>query len=102
MVKETNKRKNEILNLLNTQTIGQTLTVDKVQEVALNWMDLADKDGNGELDFEEFFDFFSKIEGIVVNEEEIKAIFNEFDGSGNGSLSVEEFARAIYQAVLAD
>ena len=65
-------------------------------------MDLADKDGNGELDFEEFFDFFSKIEGIVVNEEEIKAIFNEFDGSGNGSLSVEEFARAIYQAVLAD
>ena len=102
MVKETNKRKNEILNLLNTQTMGQTLTVDKVQEVALNWMDLADKDGNGELDFEEFFDFFSKIEGIVVNEEEIKAIFNEFDGSGNGSLSVEEFARAIYQAVLAD
>lgn len=76
MVKETNKRKNEILNLLNTQTMGQTLTVDKVQEVALNWMDLADKDGNGELDFEEFFDFFSKIEGIVVNEEEIKAIFN--------------------------
>ena len=65
-------------------------------------MDLADKDGNGELDFEEFFDFFSKIEGIVVNEEEIKAIFNQFDGSGNGSLSVEEFARAIYQAVLAD
>jgi len=102
MIKETNKRKNEILNLLNTQTMGQTLTVDKVQEVALNWMDLADKDGNGELDFEEFFDFFSKIEGIVVNEEEIKAIFNEFDGSGNGFLSVEEFARAIYQAVLAD
>ena len=102
MVKETNKRKNEILHLLNTQTMGQTLTVDKVQEVALKWMDLADKDGNGELDFEEFYDFFSKIEGIVVNEEEIKAIFNEFDGSGNGSLSVEEFARAIYQAVLAD
>lgn len=102
IAKETNKRKSEILNLLNTQTMGQTLTVEKVQDVALNWMDLADKDGNGELDFEEFFDFFSKIEGMVINEEEIRTIFTDFDGSGNGFLSVEEFARAIYQAVLAD
>ena len=102
LAKETNKRKSEILNMLNTQTMGQTLTVEKVQDVALNWMDLADKDGNGELDFEEFFDFFSKIEGMVINEEEIRTIFTDFDGSGNGFLSVEEFARAIYQAVLAD
>lgn len=26
----------------------------------------------------------------------------EFDGSGNGALSVEEFARAIYQELVAD
>jgi Ca2+-binding EF-hand superfamily protein len=38
----------------------------------------------------------------MVSEDEIKQIFNDFDGSGNGFLSVEEFARAIYQAVLAD
>ena len=88
--------------MLNAQTSGQTLTVEKVQEIALSWMDLADKDGNGELDFGEFYDFFSKIEGIVVSEDEIRQIFNDFDGTGNGCLSVEEFARAIYQAVLAD
>ena len=88
--------------MLNSQTSGQTLTIDKVQEVALNWMELADKDGNGELDFQEFYDFFSKIEDIVVTEQEIRQIFDDFDGSGNGYLSVEEFARAIYQAVLAD
>ena len=65
-------------------------------------MELADKDGNGELDFQEFYDFFSKIEDIMVTEQEIRQIFDDFDGSGNGYLSVEEFARAIYQAVLAD
>ena len=102
VLKQQKKKKNEILQLLNSQTSGQTLTIDKVQEVALNWMELADKDGNGELDFQEFYDFFSKIEDIVVTEQEIRQIFDDFDGSGNGYLSVEEFARAIYQAVLAD
>lgn len=65
-------------------------------------MELADKDGNGELDQEEFYDFFSRIEGMMVTKEEIEQIFKDFDGSGNGALSVEEFARAIYQVVLAD
>ena len=65
-------------------------------------MDLADQDGNGELDFKEFYDFFSKIEGIMITESEIKQIFEDFDTTGNGFLSVEEFARAIYQALLAD
>lgn len=87
---------------MNAQTTGQTLTIEAVQEIALNWMELADADGSGELDYGEFHDFFSKIEGIVVTDDEIKQIFDDFDGSGNGSLSVEEFARAIYQAVLAD
>jgi hypothetical protein len=66
------KRKGELLKALNAQTSGQTLTIDKVQEIALNWMELADKDGNGELDFGEFYDFFSRIEGIMVTQEEIK------------------------------
>lgn len=65
-------------------------------------MELADRDGSGELDFNEFYAFFSEIESIMITEEEIKQIFEDFDGSGNGQLSVEEFARAIYQAVLAD
>jgi len=76
--------------------------VESVQSIALNWMDLADKDGNGELNFSEFFDFFSKIEGIMITEAEIRQIFNDFDCTGNGHLSVEEFARAIYQVLLAD
>lgn len=65
-------------------------------------MELADKDGNGELNFEEFYNFFSKIESMMLSDEEIRQIFTDFDSSGNGMLSVEEFARAIYQAVLAE
>jgi Ca2+-binding EF-hand superfamily protein len=47
-------------------------------------MELADKNGDGELSYEEFYEFFSKIETIMVSDEEIKQMFDEFDGSGNG------------------
>ena len=62
----------------------------------MNWMELADKNGDGELDYDEFYEFFSHIETIQVHEDEIKQIFKSFDTSKNGFLSVEEFARAIY------
>ena len=68
----------------------------------MDWMAIADKDGSGELNLEEFGEFFTKIEGVLVTESEIKAMFEDFDGSGNGSLSCEEFARAIYMCLLAD
>lgn len=35
-------------------------------------MELADKNGDGELDYDEFYDFFNKIETIMVTDEEIK------------------------------
>lgn len=68
----------------------------------MNWMDLADKDGNGQLDLKEFSQFFANIEGMSVSQEEIAAIFKDFDATGDDFLTVEEFARAIYQQVLAD
>lgn len=65
-------------------------------------MELADKDGNGHLDLKEFTDFFSKAEGAPLTQTEIVTIFNEFDTTGDNQLSVEEFARAIYNVMLAD
>ena len=55
----------DILNALNSQqNSGTTLNLDNIQEIALRWMDVADKDGNGELDWTEFNEFFSNVEGI--------------------------------------
>ena len=90
------------LEKLNGQIGNQAVTIDTIQEVAMDWMAIADADGSGELDIKEFSEFFGKIEGLLISQDEIQQIFDDFDGSGNGSLSVEEFARAIYMNLLAD
>jgi Ca2+-binding EF-hand superfamily protein len=46
-------------------------------------MEIADKDNNGELDYKEFHEFIAKMDGIMMSEDEIRCMFNEFDGSGN-------------------
>jgi len=68
----------------------------------MDWMAIADADGSGELNIQEFSEFFAKIEGLLITQEEINKIFEDFDGSGNNSLSCEEFARAIYMYLMAD
>lgn len=88
-------KKAELLKAMNKQTSDQSLTIDSVQEIAMKWMELADQNGDGELDLKEFTEFFQKLDGFVVSDDEIKEIFDDFDGSGNRKLSVEEFARAI-------
>lgn len=96
------QKKAAIMKTLNEQTNSQKLTVASVKEVAQQWMEIADKDGNGHLDIKEFTDFFSKAEGAPLTQNEITTIFNEFDTTGDQQLSVEEFARAIYNVMLAD
>jgi hypothetical protein len=38
----------------------------------MDWMAIADADGSGELDIREFTDFFSKIEGLLLTQDEIQ------------------------------
>lgn len=97
-----NKKKKELLGHFNVMNNEGKVSEEAVEKIATEWVELADRDGNGELDFKEFYDFFTKIEGLHMTDEELKQMHEEFDGSGNGMLSIEEFARAIYQELLAD
>ena len=78
------------------------MTPEKIAEHAIKWMEIVDKDGNNSLSLEEFNEFFNSMDGIFMTEQEIEQMFNDFDDSGNGELSIEEFARAITQAIVPD
>lgn len=40
-------------------------------EIAHNWMEIADADGDGRIDKKELYDFFAQIDGINQSQEEI-------------------------------
>lgn len=69
---DISKKKKNLLNMMNLQTTGQKVTMEMIQNIALSWIELADNDGNGELDFNEFQDFFNNLDGMVYTEDEIK------------------------------
>ena len=62
-------------------------------------MNVADVDGNGAVDFDEFKDFINKLEDgqdEQSTEEGLKGIFESIDENGNGELTVEEFGKALH------
>ena len=72
------------------------LTPEKVQAMAMEWIELVDVDRNGAIELDEFVDFFRNIDGVYMSDEEIEQMFRGFDRSGDGSLTPEEFAHALY------
>jgi len=52
--------------------------------------DQADKDGDGKLDMNEWFDVLKEI-GAEVSRDEVETLFNERDRDRDGSLSFQEF-----------
>lgn len=79
----------EIGNVL--RALGQNLTeaelVDLVRE--------RDKDGNGELDLEEFIRLWGKMLKEDETEEDLLEAFNVYDKDGDGLISLEDLKHAL-------
>ena len=60
--------------------------------MAMEWIELVDVDRNGAIELDEFFDFFRNIDGVYLSDEEMEQMFRSFDKSGDGSLTMQEFA----------
>ena len=95
------RKKKEFADAIN---LGDTShqTPEKIAAHAISWVLLVDKDGNNSINLKEFHEFFHSMDGIFMSDNEIEQMFKEFDTSGNGELSVEEFARAITYAIVPD
>ena len=94
-------KKQKLITGLNFMLNGEEeFDEDSAQELALNWMELADTDGSGTLSWEEFNNFFKRVLEFGMTDEDIRKVFDELDVNKNGSLDSEEFSKAIYQAAV--
>jgi Ca2+-binding EF-hand superfamily protein len=64
----------------------------------LEWVEVMDTDQSGNIEKEEFYNFFSDFDELALTDGQVEAMFSEFDISGDGSISCDEFARAIQQS----
>ena len=70
------------------------MTEENAQKCAADWVKIADLDGNGTISFEEFKEFFMKLDD-KFDEDELKEIFDSIDADNDGELDVKEFGNAI-------
>jgi Ca2+-binding EF-hand superfamily protein len=61
-------------------------------------MEVADIDGNGTIDVEEFKEMITKLDE-KFDESKASEIFGSSDADGNGKLSVENFGSALYECL---
>ena len=95
------RKKKEFAAAINLGDASQ-MTPEKIAEHAIKWMEIVDRDQNGTISLQEFHEFFSTMDGIFMTEHEIQQMFESFDIDHSGELSIEEFARAITQAIVPD
>ena len=73
------------------------MTEEQSTDIAKKWMEIADTDGSGTIDLNEFKEFITKIDESIT-EDSTKQIFASIDEDGDGELSVAEFGKAIHES----
>lgn len=74
--------------------------LERLSEMIAAWMDIADTDGNGLIDEEEYITMYSKTLGAT--REDLKVAFARLDLDGNGTLDHEEIHRAAIEYCSSD
>lgn len=54
---------------------------ERIREIALDLLETIDIDKSGSIEYNEFYEFFSKLDDLEVNQEIIENIFNSFDSN---------------------
>ena len=54
---------------------------ERIREIALDLLETIDIDKSGSIEYNEFYEFFSKLDDLEVNQEIIESIFNSFDSN---------------------
>lgn len=65
----------------------------------MEWIEIMDQDQSGKIELPEFYDFFSSLDDMPLSDDQVQGLFNSFDKSGDGVISVEEFAHAIQNCI---
>lgn len=72
------------------------------EKIAEDWMTIADTDGSGSIDIDEWTKFVNKLEDgdeQQTGEEELKKIFDLLDVNEDGELTVKEFGTALFDLI---
>lgn len=81
---------------------GGDLDEEGAKKIAVQWINIADIDGDGMIDFQEFKEFMAKIEDDneeKSTDEQLKEIFDSIDEDKSGQLDVDEFGKALHQCL---
>ena len=81
---------------------SEDLTPKMLQQTVMEWVEIMDQDQSGRIELPEFYEFFSSLDDMPLTDDQVQGLFNSFDRSGDGVISVEEFARAVQACLSRD
>jgi len=97
--KKLREKKNKYVKEIKAKIeSGEEFTADQATELANKWIEIADVDGNGTIDFNEFWDLCEKLDDSL-EQGSVKELFANADASGNGELAAAEFGSALYETL---
>lgn len=93
----------EFGKVIKKKFAGQSDTSDaRIHEITMDMLQRIDLDRSGQIDYEEFYEFFANNDEFVVSNENIRNMFLEFDKDdkdNEATINIEEFAQAIKSAL---